>query len=187
MEHADLRSRLVRYRADPNLSRAEAADRISAYVYGNILAFAAVVPLTTHAVETGRAVWTVLGVSVSTLLAHVFAEFLGAGVMGTHDTAPGEPGTSERTQWLHELRNSTPIATSATVPCLLLAAGWLGWLPATAAIVASEVYLFIRIALVGLVVERLHAERGTARTLLAGLVAAAVAAGISVLKVVAGH
>ncbi|WP_157545714.1 hypothetical protein [Hamadaea tsunoensis] len=179
-----LRERVVRYRADPHLSREQAADRISAYVYGNILAFAAVVPLTEHTVASGKAVWAVLGVSVSTLLAHVFAELLGAGVLST----PGEgDGTGERVAWTQELRNSTPIVTSATVPCLLLVAGWAGWLPATATVVASEIYLLVRIALVGLVVERLHTERSTARTLLAGLAAAAIAAGIAVLKAVVAH
>ena len=50
-------------------------------------------------------------------------------------------------------------------------------------IAASEVYLFVRLALVGFVVERLLARRASPRTLLAGVLMAVIAGGIALLKV----
>lgn len=178
MSKRSVRDRVIGFRADPSLSEADAVDRIGAYVYGNILTFAALVPLTAHAVATGHAVWAVLGVSASTLLAHVFADLVGGGVR----SSPGG-----RPEVFHELRNAAPIVTSATVPCLILLAGWAGWIAAGAAVLISEIYLMIRMAVVGLVVERLHAARPTAWALVAGVVAAVLAAGIAVLKAVIAH
>ncbi|WP_033337601.1 hypothetical protein [Catenuloplanes japonicus] len=173
------RDRIVRYRADPALARETAAARISAYVYGNILVFASVATMTAEDVAHFHGVLLVLGVTASTYLAHMFAELVGRNV---RTDAP-----LTRAELWHELRDSVPIISSAIVPALLLAAAALESLSASAAIVASEVYLFVRIALFGLLVERLRATRASARTLLVGLLTAAAAAGISLLKVAVGH
>lgn len=81
-------------------------------------------------------------------------------------------------------RCATPprIVTSALVPCRLLTAGALDWLSPPTVILTSEPYLFVRLALIGLVIDRLRARRTSRRTLLAGLVIALVAAGIALLK-----
>jgi hypothetical protein len=170
-----LRDKIVRFHANPALPREDAAARISAYVYGNILVLAAMLALDVTDVHHGHAVVIELGVAFSTFLAHVFSEVIGRNVRS------GAPTTM--TDVLHELRDSTPILTSALIPCLLLTAGALAWLSESTAITASEIYLFARLALVGLVVERFGSRRASPRTLLAGVLMAVIAAGIALLKV----
>ncbi|MEV6981929.1 hypothetical protein AB0M95_11810 [Sphaerisporangium sp. NPDC051017] len=174
-----LRERIVHYRASRTLTREQAAARVSAYVYGNIILFAAIVPMTAKDAAHGHALQVVSGVAVSTFLAHVFAELIG------HNARTDEGLT--RAMIRHELRDAGPIATTAVVPCLLMAAAWAHWLPGMAAIGTSDVYLLLRLALIGLVVERLRSDRASMRTLLAGLALAAVAAAIALLKVALGH
>ncbi|MBL7255758.1 hypothetical protein [Paractinoplanes lichenicola] len=174
-----LRDRVVRYRADENISGERAAARISAYLYGNIIVFATLVPLREEDAVHGHSLTLVLGVALSTYLAHVFAEIVG------HNARAGEP-MSRAAIW-HELRDSQPIASSAIVPCLLLAAAWAGWIDGGRATWISEIYLLVRMALVGLLIERLRSEKPSFRTLLAGIALAVVAAGISLLKALLGH
>jgi hypothetical protein len=143
--------------------------------YGNILIFAAILAMDEADVDHGRAIVVELGVAFSTFLAHVFSEVIARNVRS------GAPTT--RSDVLHELRDSIPIITSAVVPCLLLAAGAVQWLPVPMSIAASQVYLFVRLALVGFVVERLLARRASTHTLLAGVLMALIAAGIALLKV----
>lgn len=173
------RERIIRYRADRALTREQAAARISAYVYGNIILFAALVPMTEADAAHGHALQVLAGVAVSTLLAHVFAELIG------HNVREEKPLTLGAIR--HELRDAGPIATTATVPALLMAAAWAGWLPGVAAIAASDVYLLLRLAAIGLIVERLRSSRVSPRTLLAGIGLAAVAAAIALLKVTVSH
>ena len=174
-----LRDRVVRYRAPGGLAGERAAARISAYLYGNIIVFATLVPLTDEDTAHAHALTLLLGVAVSTYLAHVFSEIVG------HNARAGEPMT--RAEVRHELRDSQPIVSSALVPGLLLGAALLDWISGSAAVLVSEVYLLVRMALVGILVERLRSARPSFRTLLAGLALAAVAAAISALKVVLGH
>lgn len=175
MPGSALRNKIVRFHANPDLPREDAAARISAYVYGNILIFAAILALDETDVNHGRAVLVELGVAFSTFLAHVFSEVIGRSIRTNTATTMSDV--------LHELRDSTPIITSALIPCLLLTAGTVEWLPASTAITASEIYLFVRLALLGLIVERFRSRRASPRTLLAGVLMALIAAGIALLKV----
>jgi hypothetical protein len=179
MQDQGLRKRIVRFRADPTLTREQAAARISAYVYGNIIVFATTVPLTADDLRHGHGTLLVLGVAASTFLAHVFAEVIG------HNVRAEQPLT--RAELWHELRDSLPVLTSGLIPAALLFAGGLGWLPDRAAVVTSDIYLFVRMALIGLMVERLRSARPSARTLLAGVMLAVAAAAISALKIALGH
>ncbi|WP_052720659.1 hypothetical protein [Actinoplanes rectilineatus] len=174
-----MRERVVRYRVDRSLTGDQAAARITAYLYGNIVVFATTVPLTTGDAVHGHAVQLLLGVAVSTYLAHVFSEIVG------HQARAGEPMT--RAGIWHEIGDSRPIVSSALVPGLLLAAAWAGWTAGDTAILLSEIYLLIRLALVGFLLERLRSQRPSIHTFVAGLVLAAVAAGIALIKVYLGH
>ncbi len=172
--------RAVRYRADPALARERAAARTTAYVYGNIILFATVIPLTAADLHHHHAALLVLGVAASTYLAHVFADIIG------HQVKSGTP--LDRPGRRRELRDALPIVSSAWVPALLLFLGGLGWLPERGAVLAAEGYLLLRMALVGLVVERLRSdERVSLRTLLSGLLLAAAAAAIAIVKAILGH
>lgn len=179
LDRQGFRERVVRYRADPDLSREAAAARITAYVYGNILAFATLVPLTAEDVHHYHATLLLLGVAASTYLAHIFSDMIGNRVRD--DEQP------TRAHALHEMRNATPIITSAVVPAIVLALAALDRFTADHAILASEIYLFVRMALIGLLVQRLRAERPSGHNLIAGLLLAAAAGGIALVKVNLAH
>lgn len=169
----------MRFRADPSLSREQAAARISAYVYGNIIVFATMVPLSAADLSHGHGALLVLGVSASTYLAHVFADVVGFRVRVGKDLS--------RAQLWHEIRDALPVLTSGLVPVILLLLGGWHWLPERAVILGSEVYLLLRMALIGLLVERLQAERSSGRTLAAGLMLAVAAACVAFVKAALGH
>lgn len=86
--------------------------RTTAYIYGNVLVLAAVMSLGLHEV-TGWSVVTVLGVAVSTFLAHLFA-----GAVTSTDWS--------RQTLLAQARDSAPILTSGLVPVLVLLTALLG-------------------------------------------------------------
>ncbi len=117
------------------LDRGNAASRISAYIYGNVLVLAALVPIVTGPKYVGIAI--VLGTALSTFVAHVFAEAVG------HTVRQGTPLT--RAEKLAELRNSVPILSSAVLPCVILGIGWLGWLEPRTAQLLAEVAVLARI------------------------------------------
>lgn len=171
--------RVVGYHADRTLTGEQVAARISAYLYGNIIVFATLVPLGNGSAEHGHALKLVAGVAASTYLAHVFAEIVG------HHARAGESMTRE--EIVHELRDSQPIVSSALVPALLFAGAWPGWYSEETALLISEIYLLVRLAAIGLLVQRLRDAKPSFRTLLSGLLLGAVAAGIALIKVVLGH
>ncbi|CAN5313487.1 hypothetical protein BH09ACT10_BH09ACT10_27520 [soil metagenome] len=92
------------WRRSVPLSRESASDRISAYVYGNVLLLSALVLLTNSEVDSGRGFVLAAGTALSTFVAHVFSETLGAQAREVPHSA------------LTLLRDSVPVLTSATVP-----------------------------------------------------------------------
>lgn len=159
-----------------DVSRGEAADRISAYVYGNILMLAALVVLANDQVRDGSAVVIVLGTGVSTFVAHTFAERLGAVVRGT-----------DRAAWIAELRSSVPILSAAAVPAVLMVVGSLEWLDATWCLRLAEAWIVVRLFILGLIVGRLQGHPVTLRTWIASAALAASALAVVALKVVLTH
>ncbi|MET7424310.1 hypothetical protein [Dactylosporangium sp. NPDC005555] len=174
-----LRGRIVGYRASRDLSGHRAAARVSAYLYGNIILFATLIPVSDEQAAHGHGLKLVFGVAVSTYVAHVFAEIVG------HSAQADEPMT--RAAIRHEQRDSLPIVSSALLPCVLLGMAWAGWLSGGTAVLLSAIYLLVRMAMVGFLVERLRSTRPSFRTLLAGIALATVALAIALLKVLLGH
>ncbi|MEO9326776.1 hypothetical protein [Gordonia aurantiaca] len=160
------------------LDRDHAAPRISAYIYGNILILAALIPL--HLTEDYVGILIVLGTAFSTFVAHVFAEAVGRRV---HE-GPIHPTKS---MILHHLRDSVPILTSASVPCLILAAAWLGWLEPRTAQLAAEIVILLRIGGTMFVIDRLNNERSGRATLIGSAAVTLVATAIVVVKVILTH
>lgn len=161
------------------LEREEAAGRTTAYVYGNILVLAAMVALVPADTETSRALLIVLGTSVSTFVAHVFAEAMGAQVRITQTpTLSSAWGLA---------KESFPILTSGVLPSIILLLGWLNVLTDGVALILAEIVVLLRIAGTGVVVARLQNERSSLKLILTGLVAAVVAGLISLLKVYLTH
>ncbi|WP_040794910.1 hypothetical protein [Nocardia higoensis] len=163
-------------RSEP-LDRDNAASRISAYVYGNILVLAALVPITTSEKYVG--ILVVLGTSLSTFVAHAFAESVG------HSVRRRQALT--RAEKIRELRNSVPILSSAVLPCVILAIGWFGWLEPRNAQILAEMAVLIRIGGLVFVVERLNGERPSRGSVVGAAVLTAVAMTVVLVKIVLTH
>lgn len=167
---AGARSRRWYQRRTP-LGSHEASRRLSAYVYGNILILAALVPFQEET-AAGHAIVVVIGTALSTFIAHAFSEYLG-----------GDGSVHPRAL----VRESMPILTTALVPLLLLWLTRVTALPMPRAVVIAEIVLIGRIASTGMVAARLRDEKSHLRIMLAGVLVAAVALGIVVLKVALTH
>lgn len=177
---SDLRSILHRPllgRSEP-LGRDNAASRISAYVYGNVLLLAALIPETvTHA--EGRPMAIVAGTALSTFVAHAFAEGVGQSVRSGRQLTNRER--------LAELRDSVPVLSSALLPLVVLATAFFGWLAPFTAQVIAEVSILVRIASLVFVITRLRGHRPTGYTLAMACGLAVVATAVVVVKVVLTH
>lgn len=161
--------------ARPIPSRDEIADRISAYVYGNILVLASLVVLHHDEIERGFGFAIVFGTAVSTFIAHAFSEGLGASVR--------QNGHSMR----HILRDSLPIVSAASVPAGLMAVGAFGWLDPVLCLRLAEAWVIIRLAITSFIVGRLQGHPVTGFTWIASLALAGVAVGIVAIKVILTH
>ncbi|WP_024794815.1 hypothetical protein [Tomitella biformata] len=159
------------------LAPENAANRISAYVYGNILVLAALVPITTSRTYWGIAI--VAGTALSTYCAHVFSHAL---VQNVH--AHRSLTRSER---LALLPDAMPIITSAVLPCAILATAGLHWTEPRNVQLLAEAVILVRIGLIVLVVERLQGRRPTATTMTAAVAIALLAAVIVIVKVALTH
>lgn len=162
------------------LSVEQTRERLSSYVYGNIIMLTVTIGVTPSAVEHGSAVLTAVATALTTYLAHVLAHLVGHRIGHEADDDPRETVGGV-------LRGAWPIATSGLVPAVLLAVAWLGWLPATWALTAASIILVGRIAGVGLLVQRLSGSKPSILALWSGIVTALVALVIVVLKVVFTH
>lgn len=157
-------------------------DRLSSYVYGNITVLAAAIAVDPAAIEHGSAVWAVLATAVLTYAAHVLSHLVAHGI-GEHDASDDARRESVATI----ARNANPIATSGLIPAVLYALAWAGWLPGPWAQTAALVILVVRIGLVGVFVQRFSGRRPTFLGLWGGIVLAAVAFVIGLVKVLLTH
>ena len=168
----------IRERKDGPLSSARAARRMSAYVYGNVLVLAAVVGVGEEAIDSGRAVLIVLATTVSTYLAHVYAEVIAHSLTTTDKPSP---------DFSHELRDAVPIVSSGTAPVIALVLGYLEVLPSEWAQAIAGGIICVRIASIGVWIERLHGNRPSFRMLLLSLASATICVVIVLIKVFLAH
>ncbi|MFD5176641.1 hypothetical protein ACFWM1_12595 [Nocardia sp. NPDC058379] len=159
------------------LDQGNAASRISAYIYGNVLILAALIPVSPSAENVG--ILVVLGTAVSTFIAHSFAESVGRSVR------EGAPQTAA--DRLADLRDSLPILSSAVVPCVVLAAAAFGWLQPRTAQVLAEVVMLVRIAGIVFVIRRLQGRRPDRSTLIGAVALGCAATTVVAVKVVLTH
>ncbi|MCZ4553585.1 MULTISPECIES: hypothetical protein [Mycobacteriales] len=180
---------LTRRDGGRRLPPARAARRISAFAYGNILVLSVVVVSESHAVENRQAAWLVLGTTVSTFFAHVFAEWLSHGITARR---PGETDGPEPSKMdvAAALRDAFPIITSGTLPFIILVVGSFEVIelfdPPGAQLCAAAI-IIVRIGFLGLVVERLQSSKVSWRTIASGVGVAAVATIITLVKVYLTH
>jgi CBS domain containing-hemolysin-like protein len=156
------------------LSPERAARRISAYIHGNILVLAALIPVTKSEDTFGIAI--VVGAAASTYLAHVFAESV-AQTLTIGRTVP----TAQRTA---EFRDGLPIITSAVLPIVLLLAALIGWLEPKTAQLLAELVMILRIASISYVIGRVRHEKVTTGTHLAAFAIALAGCLVVALKLV---
>jgi hypothetical protein len=154
------------------------ASRISAYVYGNILVLTALIPLNNDTTLT-RAGFIVIGTSLSTFVAHAFAESVGRSARSGRQLT-----TTERVQ---ELRDSVPVLTSGFVPAVVVGMGGLGWIEIGTALLLAEIWVVTRIASITFVITRLRGERPNTHTLVGSLVLGAIAVAIVAVKLFLTH
>lgn len=159
------------------LSRHDAASRISAYIYGNILVLTALVSVPIEDLFLGGAV--VAGTAVSTFVAHAFAEAVG-------DSVREDTELTSEERWA-EVRNSVPILSSAVLPSLILLAGLVGWLEQRTAQILAEIAILVRIGGIVFVIGRLRGERPNRATIIAAGVLTVAAVIVVVLKVALTH
>lgn len=161
------------------LSRNDAAARISAYVYGNLLTLAALVTLTPDRAAEWHGVLLIFATGITTYIAHVFAESLG-------DRVRSDIRPTLRTA-IHEMRNSLPIASSASIPALLLLLSAIGWISGGTALLIAIITVLGRVALLGTVMNHVNREKPSWRSILAGVSLAVVFALIALLKAILTH
>ncbi|NUP28260.1 MAG: hypothetical protein HOQ44_16495 [Nocardia sp.] len=159
------------------LDPGNAASRISAYIYGNILVLTALVPVVTSDEHVG--ILVVLGTTVSTFIAHSFAETVGDSVRQRRAAT-----MSDR---VRELRNSVPILSSAVLPCAILVTGLLGWLEPRTAQIFAEVVVLVRIGGIVFVIGRLRGEDPGRASVVVAVLLTLVATTVVVLKIALSH
>lgn len=169
----------MRRSAPANLSREEAASRIQAFVYGNILVIAALVALHPADLDDRTAVAYVLGTTFSTYLAHLVAGLVGHGVR--HGQRP--TGADLR----HELRDGWPIASSGSLALLVLLTARFGWVDPGVALKAAVLVTVARLALLGWVVARIRRAPSSWWTFVSGIVLALVCLVAALLKWMLTH
>jgi hypothetical protein len=154
-----------------------AESRISAYVYGDVLVLAACVGVAAPAIRSGQAVLIVLGTMISTYVAHVLADVVGA-VFG------GDP---LRAAIVAELRDSVPVVSAGLPAVVLLGAAAIGWPSPGVAQSVSAAVLILRIAAIGLIYRRFHTTISRGRAIAFGVLAAVVATAVAVIKLTLTH
>lgn len=160
-----------------DLTSLRADNRVSAYVYGDVLVLAATAGVDDDAIRSGVALLVVVGTVASTYVAHVLADVVGA-VFGGHEV---------RTALLDELRDSLPIISAGVPPLLLFGVAALGWPPPGWAQSVSSALLVLRLGSVGAVYHHLKQPIGWTRAAQFGIVVAGVAAVAVALKLVLMH
>lgn len=161
-------------RGPGDVSRDDAASRVSAYVYGNVLVMAALISLRPEDLRGPTGVLYVLGVGATTFIAHMVGGAVGRRI---------REGRSVR--WVairREIRDSLPIGTAATVPAAILVLGWWESVDARLVLGLALAVTDLRLALLGSAVEWFSGERTSARLFLAGVGLAFVSAAAAVLK-----
>ena len=169
------------HRRDGGLGIVRARRRISAYIYGNITILAAVVAVDAAAVENGHGLLAVTATALATFIAHITADIVSERVRPDH--VPEKP----LREVVAELRDATPIATSAVVPLLLLLLGTLGVLTSSLAQLTATTAIIVRLAGVGFITQRLSGRPRSAPAFWGGIALAVFSTVIAATKALLTH
>lgn len=166
---------LVRRRED--LAELRAESRMSAYVYGDVLVLAATAGVSDGAIRSGEALLIVLGTVLSTYVAHVLADVVGAVFTGHASTG----------MLLAEARDSVPVVSAGLPSFVLLGAAAQGWPAPTWAQALACAAVILRLAAIGLVYRRLRRETTVHRAVWFGVIVALIATAAAALKLFLTH
>ena len=169
----------IRRHVGPDLSLDRARIRVSAYVYGNILVLTAVAGVGPASILDWSALFVVAGTTVTTFLAHILANTIGQQLERTGEEAQ-----------LHirdEVRDSLPIASSGSVPALMMLLGAVGIVPPLWAQLIAALIIVGRLAFLGILVEKMTARKSTFGTLWSGVVLAGLSVIIVGAKILVTH
>ena len=160
-----------------SLAPYRAESRLSAYVYGSVLVLAATAGVSDGAIGSGEAVLIVLGATISTYVAHVLADVVGA-------VFSGEGALSAL---VAELRDSVPVISAGAPSVLLFGAAASGWPTPMWSQVTACVVLIGRLGTIGLVYRRLREPISWQRAVGIGLLTALIATLAAVVKLALAH
>lgn len=159
-----------------------AANRVHAYLYGNILVLAALAVLSEHTIESGHGALLIVGTAATTYVAHVVAD-----VYSHRIRALGHEDEESRLELLQELRDAVPIASSASMPTIILIAAWLGWLPPIVALTIAIITVVVRFVLLGSMVGYVTDKTSSWRSVFEGIGLAVIGIIVVALKVLLAH
>jgi phage-related tail fiber protein len=165
--------------AGPRLPEARIRSRISAYVYGDVLVLASLLAFTSEYHAAWSSVFTIVGTTMTTYVAHVLSDAIGERIGRTQVETVGHLRA--------ELRDAVPIAVAGFVPALAIAAAALRFLPPEAAQVIAATAVVLRLAAVGLITSRLTGRSAPRFTVLSGLAIAILGTAVAVVKAVVAH
>lgn len=149
----------------------------SAAIYGNVLTLGAVVSPLAPSATRWTVVAAVLATVAATYVAHVAAHLTSARI--------GRPVAREHVSTV--LRDAMPILVSGLGPALILTAGAAGWLDDVLALTAAGLLVVVRLAASGMVARHSSGNAAPLSIVWSGVVLAAVAVAVVVVKIVVTH
>jgi hypothetical protein len=153
----------------------DAARRVSAWIYGTVLALAGLALVTPKMSDEGGGAAVLVGIGVGTFLAHLFADSLGEEVRERRRL------TSEERREI--LRDLLPVLTGMVPPAVLLAIGTLPSVSGPWMLTLAFAVTLVRLPLVALIV----AARTERHPLWSLFVVSALGVVVVVVKILVSH
>ena len=122
----------------------DAARRVSAWIYGTVLALAGLTVVTPRMSDEGGGAAVLVGIGVGTLLAHIFADLIGEEVRERRKLT----GDERR----EVLRDLLPVLTGMLPPAVLLALGTLPSVSGPWMLASAFAITLLRLPLVAVIV-----------------------------------
>ena len=169
----------IRRRVGPDVTLDRARSRISAYVYGNILVLTAVAGVNAADILDWTAFFVVAGTTITTFLAHILANSIGQHL--------GRTGKEAQLHIRDEIRDSLPIASSGSIPALMMFLGAMAIVPPLWAQLIAALIIVGRLAFLGILVEKLTARKSTFGILWSGVALAGLSSIIVGAKIFLTH
>ena len=160
-------------------SRTSAYVYVYVYVYVNILVLTAVAGVDSANILDWSAFFAVAGTTITTFLAPILAHSIGQQL--------GRTGEEAQLHIRDEVRDSLPIASSGSIPALMMLLGAAGIVPPLWAQLVAALIIVGRLAFLGILVEKMTARKSTLGILWSGVVLAGLSVVIVGAKIFITH